>query len=150
VTNLAAFGIVALIGRTIGSDEISAYSGLQRRSPGLALALMVALLSLAGIPPLSGFVGKLLVFSAAVQTGWLGITLAFIGVLTSVVALYYYLIVIRVMYTGQPAGGAQPLPITVPWRVALVICVVGIIVLGTVIGPAYTLSSLGGASLFNF
>jgi NADH-quinone oxidoreductase subunit N len=148
VTNLAAFGIVALVGRTLCSDEISDYSGLQRRNPGLALALLVALLSLAGIPPLSGFVGKLLVFSAAVQQGWLGIALAFIGVITSVVALYYYLIVIRTVYTGTPQGGAHPLPMTMPVRVALLACVAGILVLGTVIGPAFTLSSLGAAGLF--
>lgn len=150
VTNLAAFGIVALVGRTICSDEISDYSGLQRRNPGLALGLMVALLSLGGIPPLSGFVGKLLVFAAAVQTGWLGITLAFIGVITSVIALYYYLTVIRVMYAGEPAGASQPLQVPVPWRVAVIACMVGIVLLGTVIGPAYTFSALGGASLFSF
>ncbi len=74
VTNLAAFGIVTVVGRVTGSDEISAYAGLSRRSPGLALALLVALLSLGGIPPFAGFFGKLLVFGAAspgrAGTGW--------------------------------------------------------------------------------
>jgi NADH-quinone oxidoreductase subunit N len=148
VTNLAAFGIVALVGRTICSDEISAYTGLQRRNPGLALGLLVALLSLGGVPPLSGFVGKLLVFGAAIQTGWLGIALAFVGVTTSVVGLYYYLTVLKTVYTGQSADGNRPLPITVPWRVALIACVAGILILGTVIGPAYTLSALGAGGLF--
>ena len=69
VTNLAAFGIVTVVGRATGSDEISAYAGLSRRSPALALALLVALLSLGGIPPFAGFFGKLLVFGAAVQQG---------------------------------------------------------------------------------
>ncbi len=146
VTNLAAFGIVALVGRTICSDEISAYAGLQRRNPRLSLALMVAMLSLGGIPPLSGFVGKLLVFGAAVQANlaWLAI----IGVLTSVVGLYYYLHVIRITFVGQAADGNHPLPVTTPWRVALLFCVAGILVLGTVIGPWYTLSSFGAAGLF--
>lgn len=146
VTNLAAFGIVALVGRTVGSDEISAYAGLHRRNPGLAMALLIALLSLGGIPPLSGFVGKLLVFGAAVQADM--VWLAFVGVLTSVVALYYYLNVIKIVYVGQPDANSKPLPITVPWRVALVICMVGILFLGTVFGPWYTLSSLGSAGLF--
>lgn len=148
VTNLAAFGIVSLVGRTINSDEISAYTGLQRRNPALALALLVALLSLGGIPPLSGFVGKLLVFGAAVQQGWLGIALAFIGVITSVVGLYYYLNVVKTVYTGQPQGGSSPLPVTAPMRVALVVCIAGIIFLGTVIGPAFTFSSLTSSGLF--
>jgi NADH-quinone oxidoreductase subunit N len=146
VTNLAAFGIVALVGRIVCSDEIDAYAGLQRRNPGLALALLVALLSLGGIPPLSGFIGKLLVFSAAIQGNL--VWLAVIGVLTSVVGLYYYLTVLRVVYQGNPVGGSQALPVTAPWRVALLVCVVGILVLGTVVGPLYTFSSFGAAGLF--
>jgi NADH-quinone oxidoreductase subunit N len=146
VTNLAAFGIVALVGRIVCSDEIEAYAGLQRRNPGLSLALLVALLSLGGIPPLSGFIGKLLVFGAAIQGNLLW--LAVIGVLTSVLGLYYYLNVLKIVYQGQPAGGSQPLPVTAPWRVALLVCVVGILVLGTVVGPLYTFSSFGAAGLF--
>jgi len=146
VTNLAAFGIVALVGRTICSDNIADYAGLHRRNPGLAMALLVALLSLGGIPPLSGFVGKVLVFGGAVQAGL--VWLAFLGVITSVVGLYYYLNVVRIAFVGQPEGGAQPLPVTAPWRIALIVCVVGIIFIGTIIGPWYTLSSLGSAGLF--
>jgi NADH-quinone oxidoreductase subunit N len=112
----------------------------------MALALLVAMLSLGGIPPLSGFVGKLLVFGAAVQSGM--IWLAFLGVITSVVGLYYYLNVVKVVYQGQPANGSQPLPTTAAWRVALIVCVVGIFVLGTVIGPLYTFSSFGTTGLF--
>lgn len=150
VTNLAAFGLVSMIGRSIGSDEISAYTGLQRRSPGLALALLVALLSLGGVPPLSGFIGKLLVFAAAIQQGPLGIGLAFVAVITSVVALYYYLVVLRTVYTGQPAEGNRPLPVSLPQRVAVIVCVVGIIVLGTVIGPMYSFSTSAVTGLFSF
>lgn len=146
VTNLAAFGIVSLVGRVVGSDEISAYAGLQRRNPAMALALLVAMLSLGGIPPLSGFVGKLLVFGAAVQSGM--IWLAFLGVVTSVVGLYYYLNVVKAVYQGQPANGSQPLPTTAAWRLALIVCVVGIFVLGTVIGPLYTFSAFGTTGLF--
>jgi NADH-quinone oxidoreductase subunit N len=148
VTNLVAFGIVALVGRTICSDDLSAYAGLHRRSPGLAMALLVAMLSLGGIPPLSGFMGKVLVFGAAVQSGTLGIVLAFIGVITSVVGLYYYLNVLKIAFTSPSTTGDRPLPVTNPWRVAILVCVACIFFMGTVFGPWYALSSLGGAGLF--
>lgn len=148
VTNLAAFGIVTLVGRTICSDEISAYAGLQKRNPVLSLALLVSLLSLGGIPPFSGFVGKLLVFGAAIQSGSLGVAVAIIGVITSVVGLYYYLKVIKTTFVGQPQGGNQPLPMTLTWRLAVLVCVIGIVALGTVLGPWYNVSSLGVGSLF--
>ena len=96
LTNLAAFGIVTVVGRSLGSDEISAYAGLSRRSRGLSLMMLVALLSLGGIPPFAGFIGKLLVFASAIQSGmtWL----AFVGALNTIVALYYYLTVLKVIY----------------------------------------------------
>lgn len=146
VTNLAAFGIVALVGRTICSDDLEAYSGLYRRSPGLFWALLVAMLSLGGIPPFSGFVGKLLVFGGAVQGNL--VWLAFIGVVTSVVGLYYYLNVLKLAFVGQAADGGRALPITAPWRVALLVCVAGILLLGTVFGPWYTIAQLGVTGLF--
>ncbi len=146
VTNMAAFGIVALVGRTICSDDLDAYAGLQRRNPGMALALLVAMLSLGGIPPLSGFVGKLLVFGAAVQANM--VWLAFVGVITSVIGLYYYLNVLKIAFMSPSVTGTAPLPITMPWRVAILVCVVGILFMGTIFGPWYTLSSFGAAGLF--
>lgn len=145
VTNLAAFGIVALVGRSLGSDQIEAYTGLHKRSPGLALLLLVALLSLGGIPPLSGFMGKLLVIGAAVQANLL--LLAFIAVITSVVGLYYYLMVVKIAYQGQPVENGGTIRFTLPWRVAMLVCLVGILFLGTVFGPWYSLASFGSAGL---
>lgn len=146
VTNLAAFGIVSLVGRTICSDEISAYAGLQRRNPWMSMALLVALLSLGGIPPFSGFIGKLLVFGAAVQANmaWL----VFIGMATSVVALFYYLSVMRVCFVGKTEDGNRPLPTPASWRIALIVCVAGIVVLGTIVAPWYSLATLGAAGIF--
>jgi NADH-quinone oxidoreductase subunit N len=148
VTNLAAFGIISLVGRTLCSDDLDAYAGLHRRSPGLAMAMLVAMLSLGGVPPLSGFIGKLLVFGAAVQSGPLGVVMAFIGVFTSVIGLYYYLTVLRFIFQKPSTTGEQPLPVTTPWRVALLVCVACILFMGTIIGPWYTLSAMGGAGLF--
>lgn len=145
VTNLAAFGIVTLVGRSLCSDDLDAYTGLHQRSPGLALALLVALLSLGGIPPLSGFVGKLLVIAAAVQAGSWYIGLAILAVVTSVIGLYYYLVVIRIVFTGKPAESTAPLQVSAPWRVGLLVCLVGIFFLGTIFGPWYTLASYSAA-----
>jgi len=143
VTNLAAFGIVALVGRSLGSDTLEAYAGLHRRNPGLALALLIALLSLGGIPPFSGFVGKLLVIGASVKAGL--IWLAFLAVVTSVIGLYYYLNVVKITFAGKPAGEVANLKVTAPWRAALLVCIAGIFLLGIVIGPWYTLASYGSA-----
>jgi NADH-quinone oxidoreductase subunit N len=79
ITNLAAFGVILTFSHVVGSDDISAYSGLSRRKPWLALAMLIAFLSLAGMPPLAGFVAKIFVFAAAVKADY--IWLAFIGVL---------------------------------------------------------------------
>ncbi|MFZ5908997.1 MAG: NADH-quinone oxidoreductase subunit N, partial [Chloroflexota bacterium] len=88
LTNLAAFGIVMAFGRVTGSDELKDYAGMSRRAPGLALAMLVAFLSLAGMPPFGGFVAKVFVFAAAVQVNM--IWLAVVGILNSIVGVYYY------------------------------------------------------------
>jgi len=135
VTNLAAFGIVVVVGQSVGSDEIAAYAGLSRRSPGLALALLVALLSLGGVPPFAGFIGKLFVFAAAVQADM--IWLAIIGIINSVIALYYYLVVLKVVWLNRSDNEEEKLPVTRPWRLAVVVCVAGMLLLGTIFAPWY-------------
>jgi NADH-quinone oxidoreductase subunit N len=145
-TNLAAFGIVTIAGHMLGSDEISAYAGLSRRSPGLALALLAALLSLGGIPPFAGFLGKLLVFGAAIQANM--VWLALIGVLNAIVALYYYLTVLKVVYLYRSEGDTAHLSVSRSWEVALIICVLGIVLLGTFFAPWYNWSAFAAAGLF--
>lgn len=98
-TNLLVFAGVILFAEASGSEEIADMAGLQRRSPWLALAMTISLLSLAGIPPAAGFFGKLFLFQASVEAGL--VNLAIIGVLNSIIALYYYLIVIKIMYVDQ-------------------------------------------------
>ena len=95
VTNLAAFGVVMIASQTLGSDEIADYAGLSLRSPALALVMLVAFLSLAGVPPLGGFIAKVLVFAAAVQADM--VWLAVVGVLNAIIGIYYYLIVLKVI-----------------------------------------------------
>ncbi len=150
VTNLAAFGIVWLVGREIGSDDLDAYAGLAKRNPTVALAMLVSLLSLGGIPPLSGFFGKLLVFGAAVQSGLAGapwlIALAFVGILTSIIGLYYYLNVMKILY--RPGVDEHPLKVTISWRIALMVCVAGMLILGTVFAPMFGLSVAASGGWF--
>jgi NADH-quinone oxidoreductase subunit N len=146
ITNLAAFGIVMIFSRVVGSDEISAYSGLSRRKPWLALAMLVAFLSLAGMPPLAGFIAKIFVFAAAVKVGL--VWLAFVGVLNSIVGLYYYLTVLKYVYLYRSDDEGQPLPISRPYTLALSILIFGIILVGTLFGPWFNLSSQIASALF--
>lgn len=133
VTNMTAFGVVTMIGKSIGSDEISVYAGLSRRSPGLALALLVALLSLGGIPPFGGFVGKLMVFGSAIQSNM--VWLALFGILNSIIALYYYLNVLKVVYLYRSETENEPLSLPRNWRIAVILCVLGIFAFGTMFSP---------------
>ncbi len=146
VTNLAAFGIVAAFWRISGSDQISDYAALSRRSPKLALIMMVTFLSLAGMPLLGGFVAKFFVFAAAVNAGL--VWLAIIGVLNTIVGLYYYLVVLKVVYLFRSEEEDKPVPLTRPYALALTILVAGIILLGTLFGPWAEWSTRAASALF--
>ncbi|MCL5102732.1 MAG: NADH-quinone oxidoreductase subunit N [Armatimonadetes bacterium] len=100
--NLGAFAVVVAVGKRLGSDAIEGYGGLMRRSPLYACALTIFLVSLAGVPPTAGFLGKLFIFGGAIRTGLEGhtelIVLATVGVVNSVISAYYYLNVVRLMF----------------------------------------------------
>jgi NADH-quinone oxidoreductase subunit N len=127
VTNLAAFAVIVLAENLTGSSRIEDLAGMAARSPGVALVLLLALLSLAGIPPLSGFVGKFQLFAAAYQTGHFWLVLA--AILNSVASKFYNLGVLRVAYFAPPSTH-EPIPITGPQRLALVISTLGVVLLG--------------------
>jgi NADH-quinone oxidoreductase subunit N len=146
VTNLAAFGVVAAVGRVIGSDEIAAYAGLSRRSPWLALAMLVALLSLAGMPPFGGFVAKFAVFASAVKADQ--VWLAFVGVLNSIVGLYYYLTVLKVVYLFRSEDEEKPMPVTHSYATALIVLMLGIVLIGTIFAPWFSLSTIAAAAIY--
>ena len=146
LTNLAAFGIVVAFGRITGSDEISAYAGMSRRSPGLALMLLVAFLSLAGMPPFGGFVAKIFVFTAAIQSGM--VWLAVVGVVNSSIGLYYYLTVLKVVYLYRSEDEEKPLPISRPYGIALAVLTIGILLIGTIFAPWFGLSGAAALNLF--
>jgi NADH-quinone oxidoreductase subunit N len=145
VTNLAAFTIVVIVWHAVGSDEIDDYAGLSRRSPMLALAMLLSFLSLAGVPPLGGFIAKVLVFAAAVEANWVG--LAAIGVINSIVGLYYYLIVLKRVYLEQPKTEAA-VPVKLSHGIALTASVLLVLILGVVLAPWFAWATAAGASLF--
>jgi NADH-quinone oxidoreductase subunit N len=107
--------------------------------------MLVAFLSLAGMPPLAGFMAKLLVFAAAVKVDL--IWLAFIGVLNSIVGLYYYLTVLKHVYLYRSDDEDKPLPISRPYSIATIL-VLGIIIIGTLFGPWFNISTTIASSLF--
>jgi NADH-quinone oxidoreductase subunit N len=134
VMNLGAFGVVSLMGR--GSDErvrVQELAGAGFRHPWLGVAMTVFMLGLAGIPPTAGFIGKLLLFRSALDGGH--IALVVVAVLNSVVAVYYYLRPVVVMYMTQPEGEALEVASTLPAAIALAVLVVATFWLGTASAP---------------
>jgi NADH-quinone oxidoreductase subunit N len=131
VSNLAAFGVVGLIASATGKEDMTDYLALSESNPMLALVMMLALFSLAGIPPLAGFLGKFYVFAAAAERGvyWL----VLVGAVNATLSLYYYLLVIKSMYLLKPAPG-QPvlgrIPVAWPGTVLLGITTAAMVIIG--------------------
>jgi NADH-quinone oxidoreductase subunit N len=109
-----AFLVVNMVSSGGGNVSIQQLAGLHKRSPILALALMVSLFSLAGIPPTVGFAGKFLVFVAAMGRGYFMLVL--IAMINVVISLYYYLLVIKAAYLLEPEGEQPPLSVSLPMR----------------------------------
>ncbi len=140
--------------RSTRSRKARSYAGLSRRSPYLALVMLIALLSLGGMPPLAGFVGKFFLFASALVPGVAGperynqmIALVLLGVLNAIVGLYYYLIVAKVMYVERAPGDSVPVPVPGAYKVVLAICVAGILLLGIYATPWLNWSTQAVAAL---
>jgi NADH-quinone oxidoreductase subunit N len=129
LTNLGAFGIIAILGtRERANDDLRDYAGLWHSHPGLATLMTFFLLSLGGFPPTAGFIAKWYVFSAAVGAGYY--SLAIIGVLSSVVSVFFYLRIVVMMYMTE--RDARPVPPLVPAMVmgGLIVAMIGVLYLG--------------------
>lgn len=127
-SNLTAFGVVAAIHNVTGKENMNDYDGLYRTNPKLSLAMMLAMFSLAGIPPAAGFFGKFFLFAAAAEKGFY--VLITIAVLNTIIALYYYLLVVKSMFINK---SESPIPLFKSdkmTRLGIIICVAGIIVTG--------------------
>ena len=138
-TVLAAFLVVCLVTRRAEGEEIDALAGLSQRSPFLAVTMTLAMVSLAGIPPLAGFFGKFLLLKAVLEQGgsnhaYYGlVAVAIIGV---VISLYYYFGVARAIYWSQDPPDLSPIPVSGPLKAALVLCVFGMLFLRLLPGVA--------------
>jgi proton-translocating NADH-quinone oxidoreductase chain N len=126
-TNAGAFVAVIAFSHVTNSDEISDYAGLVRRSPALAAMMVIFFMSLAGLPPTAGFVGKLFVFGAAVQAGYY--YLAIIAVVNSVISVVYYFNVVRQMFFVPPPTEERLSLPRFPMAAAI-ICVVLVLIIG--------------------
>lgn len=127
-SNLAAFGVVQAISLQTGKENMNDYNGLYRTNPNLSLVMMLALFSLAGIPPLAGFFGKFFLFTAAASEGYY--FLVFLGVVNVTISLYYYLLVIRAMFVRKSENSIPFFKSKIYMRLGLMITVIAILALG--------------------
>ncbi|MEI7640706.1 MAG: NADH-quinone oxidoreductase subunit N [bacterium] len=127
-TNMAAFGVIIAFSNAVKSDYIEDYAGLAQKEPMLAMAFLLALLSLAGIPPLAGFVGKFYLFYAAMQKGYAWLVI--IAALNSTVSLYYYLLVLKQMYLHDRTKEIEKIKVPITVKVAIILMLVCILLLG--------------------
>ncbi|MBT8298568.1 MAG: NADH-quinone oxidoreductase subunit N, partial [Maribacter sp.] len=127
-SNLAAFGVVQAISLQTGKENIKDYEGLYRTNPNLSLVMMLALFSLAGIPPVAGFFGKFFLFTAAASEGYY--LLVFIAVVNVTISLYYYLLVVRAMFLRKSENPIPFFQSKMYMRLGLLITVLGILALG--------------------
>jgi NADH-quinone oxidoreductase subunit N len=144
LTNLGAFIAVVIISNKINSDNIADYAGMGKRSPLLALALTLCLVSLIGIPPAAGFMAKFYLFSLAAQHGLLWLVI--IAAINSVISAYYYLRVVKVMWFN-PAPSREKVPSSVAPIVALSICCLGVLLLGIIPGLVMKVAELASRLL---
>jgi NADH-quinone oxidoreductase subunit N len=149
-TVLAAFMVICLVMRQVENEDISALAGLNRRSPLLAITMTLAMVSLAGIPPLAGFFGKFLLLKAVVEQGasnpayyWLA-AIAVVGV---VISLYYYFGVVRTIYWSNDTADLPAIQISAPVKAVLLACIGGMLYLGLFPGLAVDSTSQAVATL---
>jgi NADH-quinone oxidoreductase subunit N len=127
-SNLAAFGVLSVIEQRTKKVLMSDYNGLYQTNPKLSIVLMIALFSLAGIPPFAGFFSKFFIFSAAVQQGFY--VLVLIALLNTIISLYYYFLVIKAMFINPNDAPIEKLESDFPAKIGLVICTLGILLIG--------------------
>ncbi|MCK9206132.1 MAG: NADH-quinone oxidoreductase subunit N [Salinivirgaceae bacterium] len=127
-TNLAAFSVVAAISDKTGKENMADYNGLYKTNPNLSLIMMLALFSLAGIPPVAGFFGKLFLFSAAASNGYYW--LLFVAVMNATISLYYYLRPVRAMFIEKNDNPIPTFKSDIYMRIGIAVSVAGIFLTG--------------------
>jgi NADH-quinone oxidoreductase subunit N len=132
-TVIAALFVVTLVMRHLATEDVSGLAGLNHRSPLLAATMTIAMVSLAGLPPLAGFFGKFLLLKAVIEQGathhayyWL----AFVALAGVVISLYYYFGVIRAIYWSQETKDMSPITLSAPAKISIGVCIAGIFWIG--------------------
>jgi NADH-quinone oxidoreductase subunit N len=133
-TNMGAFGVVSAISIATGKENIDDYDGLYKTNPKLSLLMMLALFSLAGIPPVAGFFGKFFLFTSAAHSGYFW--LVFIAVINATISLYYYLLVVKAMFINKNENPIAYFKSNWTTRVGLLMCLSGIFAIG-LYSPVY-------------
>jgi NADH-quinone oxidoreductase subunit N len=150
-TVLAAFMVITLVMRHLETEDISSLGGLGQRSPLLAATMTLAMVSLAGLPPLAGFFGKFLLLKSVIDLGPLNhgyYCLAFTALVGVVISIYYYFGVVKAIYWGQPTETVSvPVPISCTLRAAIIVCIVGMLWLGLFPGALLNMAKDGAAVL---
>jgi len=143
-TVLAAFTVICLVMRHVEGEDIGALAGLNQRSPLLAATMSMAMVSLAGIPPLAGFIGKFLLLKSVVEQapahpGYY--FLAFVTVAGVIISLYYYFGVIRTIYWSENPENLTPIPTSKPIRISIYACIIGMLFVGLIPAPLLNLAN---------
>ncbi len=132
-SNLAAFGVIGAIENATGKVSMDDYNGLYKTNPRLSLTMMLAMFSLAGIPPFAGFFSKFFIFTAALQQGSIAIyVLVLIALINTIVSLYYYLLVVKAMFISEDECKVENFRSSCGERLGMWISVAGILLLGLV------------------
>ena len=131
--NLGAFYVVMLVANKTGSEDIDSYKGLGYRSPLIGVAMVIFFISLTGLPPTAGFIGKLYLFVALLDARW--IWLAVVGALNSVVSLYYYVRVLRNMFLREPEKDSKDIRFSIPQVLVLLLLLIPTLLFGLYFSP---------------
>jgi NADH-quinone oxidoreductase subunit N len=149
LTNLLAFGIAMAFSKVTGLEDLKDYAGMSRRNPTLALMMLAAFLSLTGMPPFGGFVAKVIVFAAGIQAGY--VWLVVLGILNSVIGVYYYLNALKYVYLYRMPDEDEenhPILLTRPYAIALAVLAIGVVLIGVVFAPWFGWSDAAALNLF--
>jgi NADH-quinone oxidoreductase subunit N len=131
--NLGAFYVVMIVANKTGTEDIDSYKGLGYRAPLVGVAMVIFFISLTGLPPTAGFIGKLYLFAALLDARW--IWLAIVGALNSVISLYYYVRVLRNIFLRDPEGDSSALSFSIPQVVTLCLLMIPTILFGIYFTP---------------
>jgi len=151
-TVMAAFFVITLVMRHLATEDIAGLAGLNQRSPLLAATLTIAMVSLAGIPPLAGFFGKFLLLKAVIETAQLThnhgyYCLAFTALIGVIISLYYYFGVIRAIYWSKETGDLSIIELSSPAKVSIWICIAGMFWFGLFPNAILNITNLAATAL---